>query len=154
MYITSIFCNITFLVAKNILFPSVNNQMDTEATYTSWTHGFNAWALGIIIVNALIGIMTSLFIKTFNSILKAIVSAIELILTAVLGLLIFKIPIYWNTFVAIFIVAAAILIYAMNPLQTQTTSLYRQNSIKVHDKDNENLLPTYLVHDMEIDGKA
>ena len=86
--------------------------MSIGAIYVYWTQGFNAWAFIIILLNASIGILTSLFIKTFNSILKAIASAIQLILTAVLSLLIFRIQISWNTIVAIFVVTAAILIYA------------------------------------------
>ena len=111
--------------------------------------------IAIVMVNASIGIMTSLFIKTFNSVLKTFVSAIELMLTAILSFLIFGIPIYWNTVVAIFIVSAAILIYAMNPIQTgDTSSEQRKYNSKAHIIDNESTTKTNFLLDNQIDVKA
>ena len=98
--------------------------------------------------------MTSLFIKTFNSVLKTFVSAVELMLTAILSLVFFGIPIYWNTIVAIFIVSVAVLMYAMYPIRTVKMPLDRKDNLKVHIKDNETPTKTDLLLDKKIDERA
>ena len=74
----------------------------------------------IVLNNALIGIVTSLFLKIFNSILKAFASAMELVFTAILSFLILDIPIYWNTVLAVAIVSYAVVMYAQNPLKNSS----------------------------------
>lgn len=69
--------------------------------------------------NAAIGIVTSFFLKTLNSILKTFASALELVLTAVLSYVFFSIPIYLNTVLAIVTVMFAIYLYSQNPVQNQ-----------------------------------
>ena len=119
----------------------------------SFLRGFNKLVIAIVLINASIGIMTSLFIKTFNSVLKTFVSAIELMLTAILSFLVFGIPIYWNTVVAIFIVSTAILIYAMNPIQADNKD-QRKNNSKVDIVDNESPTKRNLLLDKQIDVEA
>ena len=160
MYVTSIICNVAFLLVQQNLFFGISENKNDQTTeweddMISFFRGFNKLVIAIVMINASIGIMTSLFIKTFNSVLKTFVSAIELMLTAILSFLIFGIPIYWNTVVAIFIVSTAILIYAMNPIQTgDTYSDERKYNLKVHIKDNESTTETNLLLDNQIDVKA
>ena len=159
MYVTSIICNVAFILFQQNLFygnsENKNDQADDEMGdgMFSFLRGFNKLVIAIVMINASIGIMTSLFIKTFNSVLKTFVSAIELMLTAILSFLIFGIPIYWNTVVAIFIVSAAILIYAMNPIKTENKDQRKYNS-KVDIVDNESPTKKNLLLDKQIDVKA
>ena len=159
MYVTSIICNVAFvLFQRNLIYVNSENnnyQADDEMRYNilSFLSGFNKWVIAIVMVNASIGIMTSLFIKIFNSVLKTFVSAIELMLTAILSFLIFGIPVYWNTVVAIFIVSAAILIYAMNPIQ-RDNNVQTKNKSKVDIVDSESLTKKNLLPDNQIDVKA
>lgn len=76
------------------------------------------YVLAIILNNAAVGIVTSLFLKNLNSILKAFASALELVLTAILSFFLLGFPIHWNTFVAVTIVAYAVVLYASNPLKS------------------------------------
>ena len=52
--------------------------------FFSFIKGFDKFDVVIVMINAFIGIMTSLFIESFNSVLKTFVSAVELRLTAAL----------------------------------------------------------------------
>ena len=159
MYVTSIICNVAFILFQQNLFygnsENKNDQADNEMAdgMFSFLRGFNKLVIAIVMINASIGIMTSLFIKTFNSVLKTFVSAIELMLTAILSFLIFGIPIYWNTVVAIFIVSTAILIYAMNPIQADNKD-QRKNNSKVDIVDNESPTKRNLLLDKQIDVEA
>ena len=159
MYVTSIVCNVAFILFQQNLFygysENKNDQTDDGMGdgMFSFLRGFNKLVIAIVLINASIGIMTSLFIKTFNSVLKTFVSAIELMLTAILSFLIFGIPIYWNTVVAIFIVSTAILIYAMNPIQADNKD-QRKNNSKVDIVDNESPTKRNLLLDKQIDVEA
>lgn len=70
----------------------------------------------IVINNAAIGIVTSLFLRSLNSILKTFASALELMFTAVLCWIIFDIPIDLYTVIAIAVVSGATFLYARNPV--------------------------------------
>ena len=72
--------------------------------------------IAIVINNAAIGIVTSLFLRNLNSILKTFASALELMFTAVLCWMIFGIAVDAYTMFAIFIVSAATYLYAQNPV--------------------------------------
>ena len=92
---------------------------------------FQFFVIAIIINNSLVGIVTSLFLKNLNSILKAFASALELILTAIFSWILLGIPIYWNTILAVCIVGYSVVLYAKNPLKTS-----EDTSLKFHlDKD-------------------
>ena len=159
MYVTSIVCNVAFILFQQNLFYGYSENKNDQADdgmgdgMFSFLRGFNKLVIAIVMINASIGIMTSLFIKTFNSVLKTFVSAIELMLTAILSFLIFGIPIYWNTVVAIFIVSSAILIYAMNPIQADNKD-QRKNNSKVDIVDNESPTKRNLLLDKQIDVEA
>lgn len=76
----------------------------------------------IMVNNAAIGIVTSFFLKYLNSILKTFASALELLFTAVLCYLLFGIPVYLNTILAIAIVSAAIYLYSQSPVNNNNSS--------------------------------
>jgi drug/metabolite transporter (DMT)-like permease len=72
--------------------------------------------------NAAIGIVTSLFLKSLNSILKTFASALELLFTGILSWIIFNIPLDISTVIAIFIVSIAIWLYSKNPVNNSQTA--------------------------------
>ncbi|XP_070181306.1 UDP-galactose transporter senju-like isoform X1 [Littorina saxatilis] len=108
MYVQSILCNLIALTCKGELFSAFT------------VAGLSALAqpsvLAIIANNAAIGIVTSLFLRTLNSILKTFASALELMFTAILCWMIFGIPVDLYTFLALLIVIAATFLYAQNPV--------------------------------------
>lgn len=111
MYLDSIICNVAVLVLQGDVFDAFTSD--------SLTKIFHFKVLIIMINNAAIGIITSFFLKTLNSILKTFASALELLLTAVLSYLFFSIPIYLNTVLAICTVLYAIYLYSQNPVINQ-----------------------------------
>ncbi len=82
--------------------------------------------IAIIINNSLVGIVTSLFLKNLNSILKAFASALELVFTAIISFILLGIPIYWNTILAVCIVSYSVVLYAKNPMKTTESDLKYQ----------------------------
>jgi len=70
----------------------------------------------IIMNNAAIGMVTALFLRSLNSILKTFASALELMFTAILAWFIFGISVNLFTVIAIAIVSFATLLYAQNPV--------------------------------------
>ena len=115
MYIDSIFCNL-ILIFGQIIFYNNESKEDAGAQF-GFMGLLQGFVIAIIINNAFIGIVTSLFLKIFNSILKAFASAMELVFTAILSFLILGIPIYWNTVLSVAIVSAAVVMYAQNPIK-------------------------------------
>ena len=89
--------------------------------------------LAIVANNAAIGIVTSLFLRNLNSILKTFASALELMFTAVLCWFIFGIAVDVYTVIAIFIVSLATYLYAQNPVV---------NVVKTPAKDSETKNPS------------
>ena len=85
--------------------------------------------LAIMANNAAIGIVTSLFLRNLNSILKTFASALELMFTAVLAWMIFGIPVDIYTAFAILIVSLATWLYAQNPVVNKA-----KDEVKVKDE--------------------
>ena len=98
----------------------------------------------LIVNNAVLGIVTSLFLKKLNSILKAFASAIELVLTAVLSVpllgkrevcyscsisLLTGIPLTLHTVVALKLISVAVVMYAQNPVQSHTQKEEKSQNI-------------------------
>lgn len=108
MYVQSILCNATAL--------GFRGELISAFTPDSLMALFQPSVLAIIANNAAIGIVTSLFLRTLNSILKTFASALELMFTAILCWMIFGIPIDFFTVVALVIVIAATFLYAQNPV--------------------------------------
>ncbi|KAK3595545.1 hypothetical protein CHS0354_021653 [Potamilus streckersoni] len=108
MYVDSIICNVVVL--------SLRGQLTSAFTQTSLETIFQIGVIAIMVNNAAIGIVVSLFLRSLNSILKTFASALELMFTAVLCYFIFGISIDVYTVFAIFIVSGAVFLYAQNPV--------------------------------------
>ncbi|CRL00784.1 CLUMA_CG014038, isoform A [Clunio marinus] len=140
MYIDSIICNgLLLLVQGNILNAfSGDNLIEI----------FKPGVILIAINNCCIGIVTSFFLKYMNSILKTFASAFELLFTAILCWILFSIPIYINTFLAITIVSFAAYLYSMTPVvnigkhstDNVTHAKYFNKSSEDLSEEEENLL--------------
>ena len=114
MYLNSITFNFAVLVFGHSTAPK-----ETLFDSKGLLQGF---VILIIINNSLDGIMTSLFLKHFNSVLKSIAAAIDIVLTAILSCLVLGIPIYWNTIVAVMLMTLAIIVYVKYPLESSQKS--------------------------------
>ena len=112
MYVDSIVCNlmVLLLVSNNESNSFLENPIQTFSEVL-----LEPLVFMVMFNNALCGIITSLFLKSFNSILKIFASALELVITAIVCLIIFAIPIDSYTVVAIVIVSAATYIYSKSP---------------------------------------
>lgn len=121
MYLDSILCNLILLLLQGQLLSAFTPESISEI--------FQFKVVIIMINNCAIGIITSFFLKYMNSILKTFASALELVFTAVLCFILFSIPIYINTILAIAIVSIAVYLYSQSPVVN--------NSKVVHVKDYE-----------------
>ena len=83
----------------------------------------------LIINNAVLGIVTSLFLKKLNSILKAFASALELVITAVLSVPLLRIPLTAHTVLALLLISVAVVMYAQNPVQSQTQTVEKSSNV-------------------------
>ncbi|XP_060558184.1 UDP-galactose transporter senju-like [Ruditapes philippinarum] len=108
MYLDSIVCNGLILAYKG--------QLTDAFTASSLSSIFQINVICIMLNNAAIGIVVSLFLRSLNSILKTFASALELMFTAVLCWFLFGITIDVYTIIAIVIVSAATFLYAHNPV--------------------------------------
>lgn len=108
MYIDSILCNGLLL--------AVQGNMLSAFTTENLSEIFKPGVILIAVNNCCIGIVTSFFLKYMNSILKTFASALELLFTAVLCWILFSIPIYLNTMLAIAIVSIAVYLYTQCPV--------------------------------------
>ena len=73
----------------------------------------------LILNNSILGIVTSLFLKKLNSILKAFASALELVFTALLSVPLLGIPLRLHTVLALVLLSIAVVMYAQNPVQSK-----------------------------------
>lgn len=108
MYVDSIISNLILLIFTGSITSAFTTERLVEIVRPS--------VLIIAVNNALIGIVTSFFLKYMNSILKTFASAIELVFTAVLCRIIFSIPVHLNTILSIAIVSIAVFVYSQNPV--------------------------------------
>ncbi|KAG8327448.1 hypothetical protein J6590_020149 [Homalodisca vitripennis] len=108
MYVDSIVCNVALL--------GWQGQLSVVWDTTQLDHLLDFKVILVILNNAAIGVVTSFFLRSLNSILKTFASALELIFTALLTWLFFSIPIHLNTFFAIFVVSIAVIMYSQNPV--------------------------------------
>lgn len=133
MYVDSIICNVLLLCLYTPNDGS-NGGLIEAFSQSSLSQLLNYKVILIMINNALIGIVTSLFLKSLNSILKTFASALELMFTAVLSWIIFGIPLDSTTVIAIGIVSYATFLYSKNPVnnnQPQKTTESNSSSNNV-----------------------
>lgn len=117
MYTDSIVCNVLLLQ-----FYAPSDKLATggviEALSPSSLAAVFQWKVLLIMVNnAMIGIVTSLFLKSLNSILKTFASALELMFTGILAWIFFGIALDFLTVVSIAIVFLATWLYSQNPVK-------------------------------------
>lgn len=128
MYVDSIVCNVGLLL--------VRGELGSALTPDAITAVLKFKVICIMLNNAGIGIVTSFFLRSLNSILKTFASALELMFTAVLCWIIFDISIDYFTVIAIFIVSYATVLYSQNPVVNKP-----KNEIGT-DASEEEKLPT------------
>ena len=114
MYLDSILCNVFVL--------AYNGELESSLSRDNFISLWQFFVIAIILNNSFAGIITSLFLKNLNSIVKAFASALELIFTALLSFLLLRIPLHWNTILAVAVVSYAVVMYAQNPLKTEEKS--------------------------------
>jgi len=112
MYLDSILCNVLLLGVKGDLI-GVFSSSSLESIN-------NIFVIILIVNNAVLGIVTSLFLKKLNSILKAFASALELVFTALLSVPLLGIPLTLHTMVALVLISVAVVMYAQNPVQNRS----------------------------------
>ncbi|BFZ07338.1 hypothetical protein BsWGS_10377 [Bradybaena similaris] len=132
MYLNSIICNVLVLTFRG--------QILEAFTSDSLMSIMKPGVISIIVNNAAIGIVTSLFLRSLNSILKTFASALELMFTAVLCWLIFGIAVDLFTVLAIFIVSAATYLYAQNPVINKARTDF-ELEVKKKIEENSELAP-------------
>ncbi|PSN45928.1 hypothetical protein C0J52_20207 [Blattella germanica] len=129
MYLDSIVCNAGILLCQRNLFGAFT--MEALATV------FQFKVILIMFNNAAIGIITSFFLKNLNSILKTFASALELMFTAILCWILFGIPIYINTIIAISVVSYAVVLYSQNPVVNQGKPIHESEKEKFLNPEPE-----------------
>ncbi|XP_061703770.1 UDP-galactose transporter senju isoform X1 [Cydia pomonella] len=106
MYLDSVICNFFILMLKGEL----------GTVFDDFSSLANIIVILIIVNSAVVGIVTSFFLKNLNSILKTYASALELVITAVVCYLLFNILITWGTVTSICLVSVAVGMYMKNPV--------------------------------------
>ncbi|GLV40030.1 senju [Carabus blaptoides fortunei] len=125
MYLDSIICNLAVLLYQG----DIHSAFQTENLSVI----FHYRVLVIMINNAIVGIITSFFLKSLNSILKTFASALELIIIAVLSYILFNIPIHMNTVLAIAVVSYAIILYSRNPVSNVKPSKEQERELLMRE---------------------
>lgn len=111
MYLHSIMGNLLVLAFKG--------ELDVVMSTSQMRTLLPLKVMVVILNNAAVGIVTSVFLRKLNSILKTFASALELFITAILSWFIFGIVIDIWTVVAMFIVAYAIYLYSRQPVRNE-----------------------------------
>lgn len=110
MYLDSVVCNLFILMYKGELgniFSDIQSLGDIIV-------------LLITVNSAIVGIVTSFFLKNLNSILKTYASALELVITALVCYILFNILITRFTILSICLVSIAVAMYFKNPVNNTT----------------------------------
>lgn len=122
MYLDSIVCNLVVLLLRG----------EAAGALSSASIGalLRPKVMAIVVNSAICGIVTSIFLKSLNSILKTFASALDLSFTAVLCWLIFGIPIDVYTVAAIVVVSVATWFYSQQPVvnKPKPTARHREDS--------------------------
>lgn len=135
MYIDSILCNIIAFKVFPYLF---GTSKEPDKTFAETLHNLlnKSVVICVIIVSALCGLVTSWFLKDFNSILKNFAAAIELFAIAILAWMIYDDALDLSTIIALLLVTASLIVYSRNPVSVAPPS--RPSP----DKEGFILLPT------------
>lgn len=144
MYIDSILCNFILLIYADYQQPDLSALDKISQTLNLIFSGGQTLILMIIINNAAVGIVTSLFLKSMTSILKTFASALELLFTSLLAWFIFGIAVSFYTFFSIFVVSFAVYLYSTNPV-VNPPKVSENNSSNHDEKTSEKLTSKSLV---------
>eukprot|EP00090_Calanus_glacialis_P025458 TRINITY_DN39781_c0_g1_i1.p1 TRINITY_DN39781_c0_g1~~TRINITY_DN39781_c0_g1_i1.p1 ORF type:complete len:344 (+),score=58.47 TRINITY_DN39781_c0_g1_i1:248-1279(+) len=120
MYLDSILCSVILLGVKGDLASAFSSSSLASINQNL--------VLILILNNSILGIITSLFLKKLNSILKAFASALELVFTALLSVPILGIPLNLHTVLALCLISVAVVMYAQNPVQSQNSNLEKKEN--------------------------
>lgn len=148
MYVDSIICGILFLG----IYTPADSTVESQSAPTSLATVFSMdslrplWDLKVILIivnNATVGIVTSLFLKSLNSILKTFASALEIMITAVLAWILFGITLDLGTCLAIAVVSLATWLYSINPVNNSSSngSLSSKSSSSANHSSSNGSLP-------------
>ncbi|XP_038214868.1 UDP-galactose transporter senju [Zerene cesonia] len=122
MYMDSLICNFFILMCKG----------EVSTIFQDLQSLGDIFVILITVNSAIVGIVTSFFLKNLNSILKTYASALELIITAVVCYILFKIVITAYTIISICLVVISVAMYFRNPV----------NNVNVAtEKDTRDLKP-------------
>lgn len=113
MYLDSIICNFFILMMKGEVVTMVEDFRSLG----------DIFVILITINSAIVGIVTSFFLKNLNSILKTYASALELVITAVVCYILFNIYITSYTIVSIGLVSIAVALYFKNPVNNVSPAI-------------------------------
>ena len=108
MYSNSILCNILFILVSGNLGAVLHKDSVRSVIQTN--------VIALICNNAAMGLVTSVFLKNLNSILKNFASALELMLTPALTWVIFGVPITIFGMFSTASVVFAVQLYSRNPV--------------------------------------
>ncbi|CAK1540564.1 unnamed protein product [Leptosia nina] len=121
----------------NIYFLSINFQNfcsclagEIGTVFQDFQSLGDVFVILITINSAIVGIVTSFFLKNLNSILKTYASALELIITAVVCYILFKIVITFYTIVSICLVVISVAMYFKNPVNNVNVDTERSRRDK------------------------
>lgn len=112
MYLDSVICNFFVLLCKGEL----------GTIFDDFSSLLDIFVILITVNSAIVGIVTSFFLKNLNSILKTYASALELVITAVVCYLLFNIVITWYTVTSICLVSIAVAMYLKNPVNNTSAT--------------------------------
>ncbi|GBM52482.1 UDP-galactose transporter senju [Araneus ventricosus] len=108
MYLDCIVCNFIVLL--------LNGEAQTAFSSESFQSVFKPLVIAVMVNGCACGIVTSIFLKNLNSILKTFAGALDLIFTATMCWIVFGIPIDIYTVISIAIVLYATYLYSQNPV--------------------------------------
>lgn len=134
MYIDSIVCNAAVLV--------IHGEAGSAFSAASISTLLNPLVIAVIVNGAVCGIVTSVFLKSLNSILKTFASALDLSVMAVLCWIIFRIPVDAYTVAAIAIVSIATYCYSQQPVINKPKEV-------THPHDDQDLKAVLLKGDQQ-----
>lgn len=111
MYGNSVICNVLFLAAKGEFLQAM--QLDSIKSILQLK-------VAVVMLNSAVnGIVTSLFLKELNAILKTFANALEIVLTAFVTFILFNTPLDGYAGLAIILVLLALITYNTSPLRNQ-----------------------------------
>lgn len=134
MYSNSIICDLILYSASGQPYDKLFLLMEGSASLA------DRFKVGAVICNmAAMGIVTAIFLKMLNSIIKNFATALEVIMTSLFSWIFFGIPINLFTMIAMVVILISVCVYSSNPLAEQPV-LIAPRKIKISERDDGNEL--------------